>query len=81
MSDVYYGRLYKNFRRKTIETKSINEVNALREEVKIPLLEQKIRDCLKCEKSFTSEGFNNRLCHACGAYADRTGVADYAIHL
>lgn len=81
MSDVYYGRLYKNFRRKTFETKSITEVNLLREESKLPLLFEKTRDCLRCEKEFKSEGYNNRLCYNCASYADPTGTIEHDVHL
>jgi hypothetical protein len=41
---------------------SMKDINKTRTQIGLPPLKLKIRQCLKCEKKFTSHGSHNRLC-------------------
>ena len=44
----------------------LKQVNNLRKEIGLKPVEQKLRNCLKCDREFTSISPANRMCYFCG---------------
>ncbi len=45
---------------------TLAQVNALRKETGLLQIEEKYRNCLKCDREFLSISPNNRMCYFCG---------------
>lgn len=62
-------REYNKLTKEEEQDKHVKNVNEARKFYEMKLLEPKKRECLRCDVSFTSYQFSNRMCANCRTYS------------